>query len=106
MFDFDDLAVHMDGAAHVANPVAGDLPHLAGAQSGVLELLDQRLDDLALTLAGTEPAGERGEDGVREGKPLDPLGGPVGGDLAGGHAPDLLGVRLEERPEELAAEPV
>ena len=36
---------------------------------------------------------------------LDPLGGPVGLDVGGRHAPDLLGVGLEEDPVEAPTEP-
>ena len=76
------------------------LPHLAGAVAGVVELRDERLDLVALV------AEERGLRGAEEGQALDALGRPVGADLRRGHAPDLLGVGLEELVEEPAAEAV
>ena len=56
MLDPHDPAVEVDGAPLLADPVAGRFPHLAGAEPGVLELVDQGLDDLAL--AGLAAAGE------------------------------------------------
>ena len=47
---------------------------------------------------------QRVDDGVAEREALHPLGGPVGGHLADRHAPDLLGVGLEERAVEAPAE--
>ena len=76
------------------------LPHLARAVARVVELADQRLDLVALV------AEERGLGGAEEGQALDPLGGPLGADLRGRHAPDLLGVGLEEEVEEALAEAV
>ena len=66
----------VDGAAAGPDLVAGRLPHLAGAEPGVLEAVDQRLDDLALPPC--RPAEEGVEDGLGQVEPLDPLGGPVG----------------------------
>ncbi len=44
------------------------------------------------------------EDGGTEGEPLDPLRGPVRGDLGARHAPHLLGVGLEEDGVQALAE--
>ena len=57
VLDPDDPAVVVDRAAAAPDLVAGRLPHLAGAEPGVLEAVDQGLDDLALALA---PARRRG----------------------------------------------
>ncbi len=99
-----DAAVHVDGPAVAIHAVAGRFPHLAGAEPRVVEAVDQRLDHLAVPLAS------RGQEGVQDGadqvESLDPLRGPFGGDFRGGHAPDLLGVRLEEDLEQHAAEAV
>src|SRR5205807_7448288 len=65
---------------------------------GVVELADQRLDLVALV---TE---ERGLGGGEEGQPLDALGGPLGADLGGRDAPDLLVVGLEEQAVQPPAE--
>ena len=48
VLDPDDAAVVVDGPPPLADLVAGGLPHLAGAEPGVLEAVDQGLDDLAL----------------------------------------------------------
>jgi hypothetical protein len=76
------------------------LPHLAGAEAGVVELVDERLDLVALV------AHEGGLGGRPERQALDPLRGPLGADLGGRDAPDLLGVGLEEEVEQPLAEAV
>jgi hypothetical protein len=65
-----------------------------------VELVDQRLDLVALV------AEEGGLGGGEEAQSLDPLRRPLGADLGGRHAPDLLGVGLEEELEQPLAEPV
>ncbi len=75
------------------------LPHHPGAVLGVLELLDEGGD------LGLVALGEHGVDhGVQQRQVLDPLRRPVGGDLGGRDAPDLLGVGLEEDAVEPAPE--
>ena len=76
------------------------LPHHPGAVLRVLELLDQGGDLLLVALR----AGWRSIDGLAERQVLDALRGPVGRDLVGRHAPDLLGVGLEEDAVEAPAE--
>ena len=71
------------------------LPHLAGAEAGVAELLDQRRHVGAL-----EPDDRQERRPERE--VLDPLGRPQRADLRARDAPDLLGVRAEERVVEPA----
>src|ERR1700748_1554602 len=70
------------------------------SEPGVVELGDQRLDLVALV------AEEGGLGGGEERQALDPLGGPLGADLIGRDAPQLLGVRLEEVLVQAFAEPV
>ena len=96
----------MDGPPALADLVAGGFPHLAGAEPGVLEAVDQRLDDLALPLRLAGAPKRPLDDRLDQAQPLDPLRGPVGRDGVGGHPPDLLGVGLEEDLEEDAAEAV
>ena len=76
------------------------LPHLARAVAGVVELRDQAGDLVAAVAEESAPGGPE------EREVLDALRGPVGTDLGRGHAPDLLGVRLEELVEQIAAEAV
>ena len=73
-----------------SNPVAERLPHLAGTEPRVKELLDQGRDVLASQV-------EHSQDGLPEAELLDPLGGPLGLDLRSGYPPDLLGVGAKER---------
>ena len=90
---------------HLQRPPGGlhlfgaDLPHHAGAVLGVLELLDERRDVRLVAL---------GQDGVdhrlAQVEVLDPLGRPVGRHVGHRHAPDLLGVGLEEGAVEAPAE--
>ena len=76
-----------------------DLPHHAGAELGVLELLDERRD-LGLVALGQDGVDDR----LAQIEVLDALGRPVGRDLGDRHAPDLLGVGLEEGAVEPPAE--
>ena len=98
--DVVDAGVEPDLAAEGDDLVAHRLPHLAGAEAGVVELGDQRLD-LVVAVAH-----EGGLGGGPEGQALDPLGGPLGAQLGGRDAPDLLGVALEEVVVEAPAEAV
>ena len=81
--------------------LAAALPHHPGAVLRVLELLDEAGDVLLVPLRAAS-----GVDAppLHEREVLDALGGPVGLDLGGRHAPDLLGVGLEEVPVEAPAE--
>ena len=93
VFEADLAAELLDAGGH-------RLPHLARAVAGVLELVDQRLDLVALV------AEEGGLGGAEEAQALDALGGPLGAHLGGGDAPDLLRVALEEVGVEALAEAV
>ncbi len=95
-----DPVVEQDLAAELLDVGGHLLPHLARAVARVVELRDEARDLVAAV------AEERGPGGAEEREVLDPLGGPVGADLGGGHAPDLLRVGLEELVEEEAAEAV
>src|SRR5208337_5600533 len=79
-------------------------PHLAGTKPRILKLVDQSLDHLAL--ARLKPPEQSVHHRRDKAQALDPLGCPVGRDLAGGHAPQLLRVRLEEDLEQFPAEPI
>ena len=87
-------------AAELLDAGGHRLPHLARAVAGVLELVDQRLDLVALV------AEEGGLGGAEEAQALDALRGPLGAHLGGGDAPHLLGVALEEVGVEALAEAV
>ena len=95
-----DRRVQPDLAAVGDDLVGHRLPHLPRAEARVVELVDQRLDLVALV------AEERGLGGGEERQALDPLRGPLGADLGGGHAPHLLGVGHEEVLVEPLAEAV
>ena len=90
--------------AHLAperlDPIRHRLPHLAGPEARVVELLDQALHPVAAI------AEEGRAHRARERQPLDPLRRPLGADLAGRHTPDLLGVGAEEELEQAPAEAV
>ncbi len=94
-----------DGRVHPHLAAVGDdlvghrLPHLPRAEARVVELVDQRLDVVLV-------AEERGLGGREERQALDALGGPLGADLVGRHAPHLLGVGHEEVLVEPLAEAV
>jgi hypothetical protein len=120
---FGDDAVHLpshvDLAAHGEHLFSDVLPELAGAELRVQEALDQRgVGALLRDVFGSRRTigrwfRRRGEsllDEVfqrrRERKALDALRSPLGRDLVAGRAPDLLGVALEERKVELAAEAI
>ena len=74
------------------------LPHLAGAEAGIFELLDQA--------RGVVRPGEGVPDRLEQRQVLDPLRRPVRPDLGAGHAPDLFGIGFEEMRIEPVAEAV
>src|SRR4051812_46468 len=99
---------HVDLAA-LRLDLPGDLlPHLAGAEFGIEELLDET--GLGRLLADRFVAGDeflRGVgDGLRDRNAFDPLGAPLRRDLIARDAPDLLGVILEEGLVKLGAEAI
>ncbi len=90
--------------AGLLDQVTAGLPHHAGPELGVLELLDEARDLLGPVLAPSGQAGPHRLPYRREqGHPLDALGAEVGRDLGGGHPPHLLVVGLEEVLVEPAA---
>ncbi len=105
-----ERAAHQDRPALRPGPGRGRLPHHAGALPRIAEVLDQGLDPALFAQGGGRPLlqSERAlhpvDDRRAEAQPLDPLRGPVGGDLIAGHAPHLLGVGAEEDREQLLAE--
>ncbi len=100
-FEGGDRVPEENRVPHLHDPVPAGLPHLPRTESGVLELMNQRLDRRATPV---ERGGREDRPGERE--PLDPLGRPLRPDLGAGHAPDLLGVGLEEDLEEPLPEPI
>ena len=97
---FSTRRAEADLAAVGDDLVGHRLPHLARAEARVVELADQRLD----LVAAVAEEGRLG--GGEEGEALDPLRGPLRAQLRRGHAPDLLGVGLEEVVVEPLAEAV
>ncbi len=104
VLDPHDFTVEVHRAALTTYAVAHRFPHLAGTKPGILELVDQRLDHLALTRL--EPAKQSVHHSRDQTQALDPLRCPVGRHRAGGDAPNFLGVRLEEGLEEHLAEAI
>ena len=91
--------VHL--AAEASDLFRRRLPHLAGAETWILEPVDEGLDGLRalLELRGVQ-------DRLGQAEPLDPLRGPFGANLGARDAPHLFRVRLEEDLEEPLPEPV
>jgi hypothetical protein len=85
------VVLHVNLMTHLDEAITGHFPHLAGAQPGILKLVDERLDRRG-------PLIERrgGEYRLGERQALDPLRGPFGTDLGTGNSPDFLRVGLEE----------
>ena len=79
--ELGDRRVQPDLAAVGDDLVGHRLPHLARAEARVVELVDQRLDLVALV------AEERGLGGGEERQALDPLGGPLGAQLGASGRP-------------------
>ena len=93
--DAGGLAIGLDG-----------LPQLAGTVLRIPELLDQRGLDLRVGALLGQQLLEGVLEHAHDGQALDALGAPVGGDLGGVAAPQLLRVALEEHRIQLAAETV
>ena len=91
--------LHLQGPPGGLHLVGAHLPHHAGAVLGVLELLDER-GDVRLAALGQDGVDDR----LAQVEVLDPLGRPVGRHVRHRHAPDLLGVGLEEGAVEAPAE--
>ncbi len=96
-----DAAVEQHFTAHLHDFFHRRLPHLARTEAGIKEIADERLGGRRRLFAL-----EGVEDGVAQGKALDPLRGPVGADFIAGDAPDLFGVGFEKHLEKALAETV
>ncbi len=106
VLDFRDGRLELDLRAALGDELGGLLPHLAGSVLGIVELLDEAGDLLALAAARLHPLrGERVDHRAPDRQVLDALRAPVGLDLGARHAPDLLALRLEEVLVEPPAEP-
>jgi hypothetical protein len=77
--------------AQISHAIAARLPHLPRTQPRVLKGVDQASD-------GPRALVERRsrQDRLRERKALNALGRPLSPNLAAGHSPDLLRIRLEK----------
>ena len=96
MADRGAPAVQLNGDALLLDAVREGFPHLARAETRIVELLDQG------RLAAAEA--HHLEDRLREREVLDPLRGPRRLDLGARDTPHLLGVRPEERVVQPLAE--
>src|SRR5688572_23313890 len=94
---------HPDAPAQLRHPPPRGLPHHSRPQSGIAKCVKQCLDDLLAAAAGS-PGKQAVHYRPSERKPLDALRRPIRRDLPAAHAPDLLGVGLEEDIEEPRAE--
>ena len=99
-----DPGVFDDGAAEIFDLLGGNLPQLAGAELGILELFDEGGVDLAVF--DTEDLAENVPEDAGNGKALGALSAPGGINLARVAAPEILGVILKEQGIELAPEGV
>src|SRR5262245_31895584 len=97
-----DALAHFDIAAERPNLGRAGLPHHTRAAARIAEGVEQRLDDRAILLRLLRSDGV--PDGGAQRQALDPLGGPVGGNLLAAHAPHFFGVSLEKDVEEPLAE--
>ena len=93
--------VHQHLAAHHLHAVRTRLPHLPWAEARILERADERLD-----VRGPPVQRGRREDRTGQGKPLNPLRGPLRPHLGARDAPDLFRVGLEEDLVQAPPEPV
>src|SRR5262249_6490590 len=79
--------------------VANGVPHLAGTQPWIMELVDEPLDDL---LGLPKHAQQR----CRQTQVLDALRSPFGLQIGAGYTPDLFCVCLKEGQEQALAETI
>src|SRR3989304_271824 len=97
----DHIGFQLDASPARFHELGGPAPHHPRPEARIVELLDERLDDL-LPLRPEE----RVADGDRERQALDALRRPLRANLRARDAPHFLGVRLEENAVELLAEAV
>ncbi len=91
MLDPHDAAVEVDRAPLLADLVARGLPHLTGAEPGILEAVDQGLDHLPV--GDFREAAEEGvPDRAEQAQTLDPLRRPVGRDRVSSASPRAFSV--------------
>ncbi len=101
----DGTLAELDACARLGGVVGCRLPQLAGAVLGVGEALDQRGLGVGGVLTAHELVGHVGQHG-RHREALHALSAPVGRDLRGVAAPELLGVPLEEHRVQAVAKAV
>ena len=97
---------HQHLIALVFDVALGGIPHHAGAEARIAEGLEQGFDFLSVIglLVEAERAFQAIGHRVPQAQALDPLRRPVRGHFVARHAPDLLGIGLEEDRIELVAE--
>ena len=96
-----DFPVHDDSPALRRDLAPGALPHHAGPLARVAEAVDEGLR----RRRPADPRQERVLQRRPQGQAADPLRRPVGRYLVAAHPPYLLGIGLEEDPEQAPAEP-
>jgi hypothetical protein len=93
-------------AAFFLHLVGDGLPHHAGAEPRIIEGIDERAQDARLVARSMSMRRPGVFHGGQKRQTLDALRRPLRRDLAARHAPDLLGVRLEEGPIQALAEAI
>jgi len=93
------LGVEPDPPAAFFDLLFECVPHHPRSALRVIELVDESLD----RVLGPD---EHAEQHRLQRKVFDPLRRPFGFELRARNAPDLLGVRFEEYPEQTPAEPI
>src|SRR5208282_2817045 len=94
-----NFAAHHHRAAKFADFLCARFPHHARPQPRIAESVDQRLDNL-LAVFRFAAGKQRVLNRRSERESLNPLRGPIGGNLTAIHPPHLLGVGFEEDAEQ------
>ena len=98
-----NLTACFDLTTHRLRLFSTRFPHHAWTSAGITEGIDQRLDHFR-SIAIVALRQQCVLDRAAKRKPFNALRGPVCGNFPAAHAPDLLGVALEESVEESSAE--
>ena len=98
-----DLTARFDRTTHRLRLFGTRFPHHAWTSAGITEGIDQRLDHFR-SIAIVALRQQCVLDRAAKRKPFNALRGPVCGNFPAAHAPNLLGIALEESVEEPSAE--